>query len=328
MNYDNFIRLYFELGLSQSEILSCLAFLDGVVISKSTLKRTLKRLRLARRKNYSEISDVAVFLLRELQNSGQCHGYRWMHMKCLQNGFNIPRDTVYHLLSILDPEGIVKRKRKRLHRRQYFSRGPDYVWHVDSYDKLKPYGIAINGCIDGYSRNIIWLEANITNSDPSVIADYYIQAVKQRKGCPQRIRADMGTENVHMEQMQKFLRRNHNDPYAKEKSFLYGKSTHNQRIEWFWGILRKEMGQFWMDLFTEMANNAGERTFSGDFLDTNLVQFCFMGIIQKDLDRLVEVWNTHSISGGSHIRGGNRPIMLYTVPELLTSITACVTQMK
>ncbi|KAJ8303145.1 hypothetical protein KUTeg_019541 [Tegillarca granosa] len=239
-----------------------------------------------------------------------------MYNKCLQAGFIIPRNTVYHLMKILDPDGILSRKRKRLHRRQYVSNGPDYVWHVDSYDKLKPYGIAINGCIDGYSRNIIWLEANTTNSDPKVISNYYIKAVQRRKGCPQRVRADMGTENTYIEQFQRFLRRNHNDAFAGDKSFLYGKSTHNQRIEWLWGILRKEVGQFWMDLFAELSFNLGENAFSGDFLDKSLIQFCFMGIVQKDLDNFVEIWNTHAMSGGLNIRGGNRPIMLYTLPEL------------
>ena len=28
--------------------------------------------------------------------------------------------------------------------------GPNYIWHVDAYDKLKPYGMSISGCIDGY----------------------------------------------------------------------------------------------------------------------------------------------------------------------------------
>lgn len=28
--------------------------------------------------------------------------------------------------------------------------GPNYVWHLDGYDKLKPYGFAIHACIDGF----------------------------------------------------------------------------------------------------------------------------------------------------------------------------------
>lgn len=30
----------------------------------------------------------------------------------------------------------------------------------------------------------------------------------------------------------------------------------------------------------------------------------------------MDVWNTHTISGGKGMHGGNRPIMLYTLPEL------------
>lgn len=218
-------------------------------------------------------------MLGELESAGKLHGYRWMHLKCLQAGFNIPRDTVYELLKLLDPEGISDRRRKRLRRRQYKSKGPNYVWHIDSYDKLKPFGICINGCIDGFSRNMIWLEANTTNSDPKVISGYFIEAVKRKKGCPQRIRTDLGTENSYIEQMQIFLRRNHGDDLAGNKSFMYGKSTHNQRIEWFWGCLRRQMGQFYISLFKDMAGDE-EGIFCGDFLDQSLIQFCFIKLIQ------------------------------------------------
>ncbi len=96
---------------------------------------------------------------------------------------------------------------------------------MDSYDKLKPYGIAINVCIDGFSRFVLWMEAYNTNSDPKVIADYYISTVTRIGGCPERLRADLGTENGHVKAMQVFLRRNHTDSYAGEKSFMYGCST-------------------------------------------------------------------------------------------------------
>ena len=32
--------------------------------------------------------------------------------------------------------------------------GPNYIWHMDGYDKLKPFGIAVHGCIDGYCTYI------------------------------------------------------------------------------------------------------------------------------------------------------------------------------
>ena len=31
------------------------------------------------------------------------------------------------------------------------------MWHVDGYDKLKPFSFAIHSAIDGYSRKILWL---------------------------------------------------------------------------------------------------------------------------------------------------------------------------
>lgn len=108
------------------------------------------------------------FLETDIVRSGQLHGYRWMHLRCLQNNLVVTQSIVRELLSYLDPSGVEIRKRKRLRRRQYHNKGPNYLWHVDSYDKLKPYGICINGCIDGFSRHIIWLRAGSTSSDPKV----------------------------------------------------------------------------------------------------------------------------------------------------------------
>lgn len=33
---------------------------------------------------------------------------------------------------------------------------------MDGYDKLKPYGIAISGCIDSFSHYVVWMEAYTT----------------------------------------------------------------------------------------------------------------------------------------------------------------------
>ena len=33
-------------------------------------------------------------------------------------------------------------------------KGPDFVWHIDGYDKLKPYGFTIHGCVDGLAHLI------------------------------------------------------------------------------------------------------------------------------------------------------------------------------
>ena len=49
------------------------------------MKRVLRKQGLFRRKNKTEDLEVALFLEQQLMGSGQLHGYRWMHQKCIQN---------------------------------------------------------------------------------------------------------------------------------------------------------------------------------------------------------------------------------------------------
>ncbi|VDI19881.1 Hypothetical predicted protein [Mytilus galloprovincialis] len=84
----------------------------------------------------------------------------------------------------------------------------------------------------------------------------------------------MGTENSYIAEMQSFLRRN--GPGSRT-AFLYGTSQHNQRIESWWGILRKECVQFWMEFFEQMKQDG---YFTGDFIDKSLIQYFFMDIIR------------------------------------------------
>ena len=98
-----------------------------------------------------------------------------------------------------------KRRRHRLQRRKYHNLGPNYVWHIDGHDKLKPYGLSIHGCIDGYSRRIIWLEVASTNKVPELIAKYYLDALKQILGKPKFVKADNGTEHSIIEPLHTYF---------------------------------------------------------------------------------------------------------------------------
>ena len=82
----------------------------------------------------------------------------------------IDKETVRLCLKILDPSGVALRIFRRLQRRAYLSAGPDHIWYIDGYDKLKPRGFAIHGAIDGYSRRIFWLHVSASNNNPSDIA--------------------------------------------------------------------------------------------------------------------------------------------------------------
>ncbi|PIK49000.1 hypothetical protein BSL78_14106 [Apostichopus japonicus] len=194
MERDELVRMYFNLGFSHKEILYFLAAKHQIIVSERHLRRILMSLFLYRRK-HSDIVDVATFILDKLRTSSQLHGYRWMHSHCVANGLKVSRNHVCLLQRILDPDAVNQRRRRRLQRRRYRGVGPNFTWHIDSYDKLKPYGICIKGCIDGFSRKMIWLEAYHTSNDHHLIAGYFMKAVLNESGCPRRIRADRGTEN-------------------------------------------------------------------------------------------------------------------------------------
>ncbi len=105
------------------------------------------------------------------------------------------------------------------------------MWHIDGYDKLKPFGFCVHGALDGYSQRVLWLEVGPSNNDPWVVAQYYFNYFQRMGGTPPIVCADCGTENVHVVAIQRFFRASAEDSFAGDKSFMYGKSTSNQRIE-------------------------------------------------------------------------------------------------
>ncbi|KAK2810384.1 hypothetical protein Q5P01_000407 [Channa striata] len=310
--WEPFIELYFELGLKYKDIKSVLSSKHNFHISERHLKRILRARGYSRRKAYSDLADMVDFIRNQLQNSGQLHGYRWMYVKCRKHGLRVRKDDVRLVLKELDPRGVSLRQARRLRRRNYFSKGPNFIWHLDSYDKLKPYGICVNGCIDGFSRKIIWLNAYTTNSDPKLIGGYYMESVQRLGGCPRVVRGDLGTENGYVRGFQRFLRPT--QPDDPLDSYLEGASTANQRIEYWWGFLRRQCVQFWLALLGNLRENG---LFDGGLLDKSLLQFCCLGLIQNELDETAQVWNAHHIRPSKNLNvPSGRPNVMYSLPEL------------
>ena len=73
-------------------------------------------------------------------------------------------------LRIIDPEGVERRKRRRLrYEIKYATSGPKFLWHVVGWDKLAPFGFYIHGATVGCSRRIISLKVNSTNKIPTPV---------------------------------------------------------------------------------------------------------------------------------------------------------------
>ena len=208
-NLQELVVGYFERNFTYLEIKEFLYIKHGIAISLSTLKRELKKMNLFRRAllgKRTNVNIVQAAVRKELEGSGSSIGYRrvWDHLR--RNGIIAPRYDIRKIILNLDPTGVELRKRRRLTRRKYRNPGPNYVWHIDGHDKLKPFGFSIHGCIDGFSRRIIWLEVSSTNKKPELIARYYLDAVRQQNGVPKTIKADDGTEHSLIEPIHMFTR--------------------------------------------------------------------------------------------------------------------------
>ena len=90
---------------------------------------------------------------------------------------NISKEHVRKALVDIDPEGVSMRKKKTIKRREYETNGPFNVFHTDGNNKLKRFGFALHGYIDGFSRKLILLFVSTTNSDPLVVANLYLKAI-------------------------------------------------------------------------------------------------------------------------------------------------------
>lgn len=312
---ENLIRQYFSEDYTISQIRELLITRNEIRVSLSTIKRILSLLGL-KRKNVCEsnMSDIVAAVVEEVHSCGYNLGYRslWSKLK-LEYKLVIKRETVYRILKIVDPDGMANRFGNKLRRRLYLSPGPNFIWHLDGYDKLKQFGFAIHGCIDGFSRKVLWLEVASTNNDPSVTAYYFLKTVKCLKFVPTIVRSDRGSENGLIGELQTGLRQIHTDKFAGKKSFIQGKSVKNQRIESYWGRMRQHTVDFYIQFFKCMQE---KRLFDGSNLHIKCLQFCFGPLLKHDLNNNKKLWNQHRIrrqAVRNHLAG--RPNALFYLPH-------------
>jgi len=310
------IESYFLSGYEYQSIICLLEKYHGICISMSTLQRRLSMYGLKRRDLLKEGDDnkLIEIMKEELDGPSCVSGYRalWHTLK-IKYGICVPRAEVQRLLKELDPVGTEERSRRKLKRREYSSPGPNECWHVDGYDKLKPFGFPIHGAIDGYSRRVLWLKVCRSNNNPAKVASYFYDCVNELGGCPRLVRTDPGTENVVIASLQCYLRANHVDDLAGDKAHRYGGSTGNQRIECWWSHLKRSRTSWWINFFKDLTD-------TGVLLDGNIYQreclwFCFNHLIQQDLNFVAMHWNTHYIRRSRHDTISGKPDELFFLPE-------------
>ena len=149
------ITYYFYRGYQYRDILDFLATYHNIEMSERTLHRRLRTYGLSRRNPEYDVNTIVDEVQRMLDGPDCISGYRHVWHSLQLKGLQVPRRVVEIILRELDPERCRSRKGHKLKRREYHNPGPNAVWHADGYDKLKPYGFPIHGCIDGWSQKLL-----------------------------------------------------------------------------------------------------------------------------------------------------------------------------
>ena len=110
-----------------------------------------------------------------------------------------------------------------------------------------------------------------------------------------------------------FFRGAGQDEFAGDRSFCYGKSISNQRIEAWWSFLRRECADWWINYFKDVRERGIYN--DGNNIHVECLKFCFSDLIQKELQRVARLWNLRKIrpSTNADLPDG-RPDIMYHIP--------------
>ncbi|KAJ3651927.1 hypothetical protein Zmor_017931 [Zophobas morio] len=232
------------------------------------------------------VNDVELEnVIREILSTTPNIGETYVIGGIKSRGLTVSRWRIREQLNIIDPIGRLSRKRSAIVRRVYNVKGANYLWHIDSNHKLIAFRLVLHGCIDGYSRCIIYLQCLTNNKAKSVLNLF--ENVVQKYGLPSRCRGDHGTENVLVAQYMLAHRG------LNRGSFITGRSVHNQRIERLWAEVNRTVSKQFKELFITMEQN--DVLDELNELDLFALHYIFIPRIQKSLDEFVNQWNNHSL---------------------------------
>ena len=97
--------------------------------------------------------------LQDALAEGTIRGYGqtllWAHLR--RNHIRVRFDDMKEVIQKLDPANVRHRRPGMVSntRGEYICQGPDEVWSIDGYDKLKRWGINIYSAINRYSRRLL-----------------------------------------------------------------------------------------------------------------------------------------------------------------------------
>ena len=258
-------------------------------VSRWTVHRRVKEFGLQSLSEFSLMSDdeLDAIISDYMNRHGNTTGQAYMTGYLRSLGLRVQRSRVRESISRLDPVNSALRWGVVVTRRKYHVPWPNSLWHIDGHHSLIRWGIVVHGCIDGYSRRIIFLECSSNNLSQTVLS-LFLNAIERDRGLwPSRIRVDRGVENVLVCDAMVEARG------ENRGSFIAGSSTHNQRIERLWREVFRCVLHIFYYVFYAMEDSGILNLENSIHMFT--LHHVFLPRISEALHEYLEAFNNHGI---------------------------------
>ena len=274
-------RIFFIVGVPEGNGVCA----EALSMSRCTLWRRARELGIPTR-SVTEITDsdldaVVEMIYRQSPNCGTI--MVWGQLR--SHYVVVSRRRVRESLIRVCPEAVENRASRAVRRCVYSVPSSNALWHIDGLHCLIRWRFVVHGCIDGFSRKVMYLHAS-SNNRASTVLEQFLGATEEH-GWPSRVRSDKGGENIDVARAMLTMRG------TGRSSHIAGASVHNQRIE-----------RLWRDTFRCVCHN-----FYALFYDmeecnllspTNEVQlFClhyvFLPRLNRQLKQFTSSWNHHNL---------------------------------
>ncbi|XP_029978761.1 uncharacterized protein LOC115411007 [Sphaeramia orbicularis] len=238
-----------------------------------------------------ELDTIVSDILHNTPNAGETYVMGSLRSR----GLRVQRWRLRLSLHHVDPIGRSFRRRHAIHRRVYSVQAPNQLWHFDGNHKLVRWRMVFHGCVDGFSRTIIYLRC-LSNNRASSVLSLFLEGIANF-GLPLRVRCDHGMENIHVARFM-LERRGLN-------SVITGVSVHNQRIERLWAELNRVVTRHFANIFSFMEEHG--LLDSLNELHLFCLHYIYLPRIEQAVTEFMNQWNNHGLS----TQGGQTPLQLW-----------------
>lgn len=138
------------------------------------------------------------FIDQDLQRTSAIRGFGRQylyHYVRYQAGILVGKNLLYDHYKERFPDLVQQRRLGNWrHRTDFKVPGPNFLWALDGYEKLKAFGFQVYACVDAYSRAIIWIYVGPSATTSISTLKQYLRTVSESGVRPFFTRSDHGKE--------------------------------------------------------------------------------------------------------------------------------------